>query len=355
MTTNATPLDRLASAGLALLGLLNTLFVLVFLAALLFTASRASAESGPACAGKDMIAEFAADDPATLDRIKAAAEMVPNGQGLLWRIEHPGAKPSFLFGTMHMSDPRVVQLPPAAQAAFEGADMVVIETTDILDNARMGEAMLARPELMMFTDATTLPGLLSQDDRELVEKELGRRGIPLSSVKKMKPWMLSALVSLPACELARKTAGAPVLDVKLANDAEAAGKQLAGLESMTEQLEAMASLPIEFHLEGLVETLRLGDRIEDVMETMLLLYLDGETGMFWPFFEAALPSGGEEEGFAAFQEAMIDVRNRKMADGARALIEKGGAFIAVGALHLAGETGLIELLRRDGFQVSRAE
>ena len=355
MTTNENLAHRLARTGLALLGLVNLLFLLAFLAALLFAADRAAAETPTACAGRSMIAEFAAQEPQTLARIEAEAGAVPNGKGLLWRIEHPGAAPSWLFGTMHMSDPRVVKLPPAAQAAFDRADTVVIETTDILDQATMGVALLARPELMMFTDATTLPDLLSEEDRALVETELARRGIPLASVIKMKPWMLSALVSLPACELARQSTGTPVLDIRLANDATAAGKRLKGLESMEEQLEAMASLPMRFHLQGLVETLRLGDRIEDVMETMVLLYLDGETGMFFPFFQAALPSESDEEGYAAFQEAMIDVRNRTMAQGAAPLIERGGAFIAVGALHLAGQDGLVELLRQRGFRVEAAE
>ena len=349
-----TILDRISRAGLGLLGLVNILFLLAFLAALLLAAGQAAAEP-PACTGKDMIAQLAAESPRELAEIREKAAAVPNGRGLLWRIERPGVEPSFLYGTMHMSDPRVVQLPPAAQAAFDAAGTVVIETTDILDQAKMGEALLSHPELMMFTDATTLPDLLSEEDRALVKAELGRRGIPLASVQKMKPWMLSALISLPACELARKSSGAQVLDVKLANDAKAAGKGLEGLESMTEQLQAMASLPMEFHVSGLVETLRLGDRIEDVMETMVRLYVDGDTGMFWPFFEAALPSEGSEHGYADFQETMIDLRNRTMAEGATPLIEKGGAFIAVGALHLAGKDGLVALLKQRGFRVEPVE
>ena len=109
----------------------------------------------------------------------------------------------------------------------------------------------------------------------------------------MKPWMLSALVALPACEMARKAAGAPVLDVKLALDAKAAGKKLQGLETIADQLHAMASLPMEFHLKGLIETLKLGDRIDDVVETMIVLYVRGDTGTFLPLFRAVLP---DEEG-----------------------------------------------------------
>ena len=80
----------------------------------------------------------------------------------------------------------------------------------------MMAAIMAEPDLMMFTDGTTLTSLLSPEDAAAVAKALDARGIPPSSVAKMKPWMLSAMVALPACELARKAGGAPVLDVKLA-------------------------------------------------------------------------------------------------------------------------------------------
>jgi len=356
MSTNTTYADRIGRAGLALVSLANMLFLAVFIAALLFAAGRVAADDAPACHGSDMLAAFAADKPQVMAEIRAQADKVPNGKGLLWRIEHEGAKPSWLFGTMHMSDPRVLKLPQAAQAAFDAAGTMVIETTDILDQAKMTAALMARPELMMFTDATTLSSLLPPEDKAMVEQELERRGIALESVQKMQPWMLSALVNMPACELARKAQGAPLLDMNLAQEAQKAGKELAGLETMADQLEAMASLPMDFHLRGLVETLRLGDRMEDVMETMVRIYLAGDTGMFRPFFEAVVPSDGEEgeEGYAAFQEKMIDARNETMADGAAALIEKGNAFIAVGALHLAGEHGLVELLRQRGFRVEPA-
>src|SRR5690606_8790033 len=143
--------------------------------------------------------------------------------------------------------------------AFEGAGTVVIETTDILDQSKMLAALAARPELLMFTDGTTLFSLLSDEDRAAVETALAKRGIPPASVAKMKPWMIAAMVALPARELARKASGAPVLDALLADEAKAQGKRLDGLESAVDQLAAMASLPMDFHMRGLVDTLKLGD------------------------------------------------------------------------------------------------
>lgn len=357
MTHMSALADRSARAVLALLAGINVLLVLALLVGLAAGTQHARAADLPVCTGRDLLAEMAADRPGEMARLRAEADAIANGRGILWRIQGPaGTKPSFLLGTMHVSDPRVTALDPAAQAAYDAAGIVVIETTDVLDQAKMAGAIAARPELMMFTDGATLSGVLPAADRAAVEEGLARRGLSLAALQKMKPWVVASLVSVPACEVARKAAGAPVLDIKLAEEAKAAGKEVAGLETMIDQLEAMASLPIGLHVQGLVDTLKLGDRIDDLNETMVRIYKSGDTGLFWPFFEAVMPAGASEEtSYAAFQEAMIDARNRTMAHAAGPILDKGGAFIAVGALHLAGEHGLVALLRQGGYSVERAE
>lgn len=193
--------DRTAFASLKLLVALNVLFFLSFLVIALLAAGRARAETPGAetqvCAGADMLSALQKDDPAAYRKIETEAAATPNGKGLLWKLEKAGERPSFLFGTMHMTDPRVTRLPPAAQKAFDAADTVVIETTEVLDKQKMMAAFLKEPELMMFTDSTTLSSLLSPDDAAAVNKALDARGIPPASVAKMKPWMLSTMVALP--------------------------------------------------------------------------------------------------------------------------------------------------------------
>jgi len=347
--------DRSSAAALWVLALVNMLFFAAIVATLLSLSGNAHAATA-ACKGADMLAEIKADRPATYAQMQADAAAVTNGSGLLWKIEKAGLEPSFLFGTMHMTDPRVVNLPENAQASFETAGTIVIETTDVLDPQKMAASMLTSPELMMFTDATTMKSLLSPDDLVIVEKGLADRGISLSAVNKMKPWMLASMVALPACELARKAEGAAILDVNLANEAKADGKEIGGLETAKSQLEAMASLPIEFHVEGLVDTIKLGDKAEDVTETMIIIYQSGETGLFIPFMRAAVPTEKTgDAGYAEFEEKMITARNVIMANNAEPYLAKGKAFIAVGALHLPGEEGVIEKLRRAGYTVTRAD
>jgi uncharacterized protein len=355
MNAPITPADRIADAALVALCALTALAVLLFFALVGFV-SPAAAQDRTSCTGIDMIAEMERDDPTALAAIRGEASQTINGTGLLWRIDKDGIAPSWLYGTMHVTDPRVLDLPEGVQAAFDAADTLVIEATEILDQQAMAGALLSKPEYTMFTDDTTLRSLIAAEDLPMVEAELARRGMPLAALNRMKPWIVAALVAMPQCELDAKAAGAPILDQKLAEDALAAGKTLEGLETVDDQFGAMASLPMQLHVDGLVATLALGERVDDIMETMLAIYLDGETGLFWPFFRAALPdaAGANGTGYADFEAVMVTTRNRNMAQNAEPLLEAGNAFIAVGALHLPGEEGLVELLRQRGYSVTSA-
>jgi uncharacterized protein YbaP (TraB family) len=345
--------DRAADVALAVMAAANLFFLAAFLLTVLLTAREASAAEETACQGRDLLAEIQRRNPGKLARIRAEAATIPNGETLLWRIDVPDGAPSWLFGSMHMADPRVLDMPAPARQAYEAAAVVVIETIDILDPAAMLAAMAQRPELTMFTGQDNLFDHLSEDEARLVKEGLAERGIPVSAVMRMKPWLLSAMVAMPECERLRKAAGMQVLDVRLAKDARAAGKPVLGLETMVEQLEAMASLTLDFHMEALVETLQLGDRLDDAIETLIVLYERGEPAMFWPALRAVLASNsGDEADYAAFEEAMVIARNRSMAERAIPIAGKGGAFIAVGALHLPGEQGLVALLREQGLTLT---
>ncbi|RCS22393.1 polysaccharide biosynthesis protein GumN [Phyllobacterium salinisoli] len=343
--------DRIADHALRIVLALHLLLFLSFALALA-TAAAARAET-TACTGKDLIVKLARDHPQKLAAIRAEAEATPNGDGLLWKVEKDGVAPSYLFGTMHLADPRVANLLPEASRAYDASTTVAIETVEILDPQAPAKAMAERPDLMMFTDGRTLEKLLPADKIDGVRAALAKRGVPLAAVSRMKPWMLTSMVAMPACEMARKKAGAAFLDLKLAKDAKAQGKNVQGLETIVEQLDAMASLSLDFHIKGLVETLALGSRLDDMYETMLVLYTKGRIGMIMPMLQSFAPDDGKpDDGYAAFEQKMIDARNAVMASRAVPILDKGNAFIAVGALHLPGDKGLIERLRAKGYRIS---
>jgi hypothetical protein len=342
---------RESSTLLRLIALANTLFFASFLAVLLFASSQASAQE-ITCAGKNLMESLSAEK---LAKINTEASAILNGSARLWKIEKSGAKPSYLYGTMHVTDDRVTTLPEAAKAAYDNADIVVLEITELLDQAKAGTALLGRPDLLMFTDKTTITSLIDPKDLPKVEKGMKDRGLPLVAMNKMKPWMISSALAIPACENQRIKNGAMLLDLKLGKDAQNAGRPVGALETIIEQFEAMASVPMDLHIKGLVEAASMGDVMIDVRETMIALYAKGEIAKIMPMIKSISPNGDETaEADASFEEVMIDTRNATMAKRAVLYLDKGNAFIAVGALHLPGEKGLVKMLRDAGYSVTEA-
>lgn len=332
--------------------------ILSFIIAFALAASQVEAQTATptnACEGRNFIDQLSAEK---LNEALAEAALIPNGTGLFWKVEKAGTKPSYLYGTMHVTDPRVLNLSEPVTAAIDQADTVVIETLDLLDPKKAQAAVLKNPGLTMFTDGSTLTSSMSTEDAAYLEAELKSRGIAISLVAQFKPWMIMSLVAVSDCETARKSDGAQILDFQIIEQAKAAGKDIKGLESITEQLSAMASLPIEFQVRGLLESLRLGDLNKDVMETMISLYVDQEIGLITPAIKTIAAELGQEdiddESFGDFEAKIITERNHLMATRSEPILQKGNAFIAVGALHLPGEEGVIELLRERGYTVTRA-
>ena len=183
----------------------------------------------------------------------------------------------------------------------------------------------------MYSGAESLDTKLKPDDvsaiKQLVQKKLG---LPWNVAGKMKPWALMGSLALPACELARKRAQAPFLDMKLGLDAKASGKTLVGLETIESQMQAMSSLPEKFALKGLLQSVRLGSRMDDLFETMIQLYIKEDTATIWAMMrrvgEDGFVKAENNADYAQFQQVIVDARNFSMVDASIPLLEKGNAF-----------------------------
>jgi uncharacterized protein YbaP (TraB family) len=334
----------------------------VALAALLGSPGAFAAEAKPApqadeskCQGVDMLAETKARDPELYRRIMAEAAATPNSNALLWRIEREGHAASYLFGTVHLTDERVTHLSPAVEKALAESKTIALEVSDLSDNATAAVIAQSAP-LVMFTDGQRLDGLLSEDEYKTVEAIVTRSGMPSDLAAQFKPWIITMILSVSECEREKVQKGARVLDMQLAEIGKERGMKIYGLETIPEQLKALAEVPQEQQLQMLRASLKFADRTDDLMETLVQLYLKRNISAAMPFQLAlAREIGIGDEAYAGFQQKLLVERNEKMRDAAGPLLDEGGVFIAVGALHLSGERGLVALLREAGYAVTPVE
>lgn len=346
-------------AVLAVLAAFNLalVFSVVSIGALSATNQTANAQPAPSCGGENLLDIMAKTDPEGYQRVIDSAAQTVFGDAVFYRVEKPGTAPSYLFGTMHLTDERVLDMPDAAEKALENADIVAIEATEILDETKTQMALLGRPDLTMFTDDQRLEDFMTDQQKAIIKAGLEEKGMKLALVNRMKPWLLSGMLALPACETARKQGGAKILDASIAQQAKDAGKELIGLETIIEQLEAMDSISMQDHIAGLADTLKFVDYMDDVIETMIITYDEGDIGMVWPLLQNFKPDGFEADenaanGYASFEEIMVNKRNQTMFDRSLPLLERGNAFIAVGALHLPGDKGLAQMYTDEGYTIT---
>ena len=319
------------------------------LGVLALSAAPAHVKPPEACQGADLT------QVEGLAAAKAArADDLVNGEGLLWRIEKPGLAPSYLFGTIHSTDKSALEIARRAAQSISGAKVVATELggpMDSVEKANITAAMLARA---LDRDHDTLEGVIAPEDRERLEKFLAGQGYPAEFAHHLKPWFLAILTSLPACEVKRQTLDAPEVDQFLAQTAKDAGVKVIGLETPEAQVAAIAAMRPEVAATLLTLSARAPGMNDDLYATMLKLYRERRPAEILAVSDAL--GGVSDAERAAEDEFMRDLlqgRNATMADRAAPLLASGGAFIAVGALHLPGRTGLVERFRAMGYTVTK--
>ncbi len=313
------------------------------------TFARGEAQGPEACRGEDLTQV----EGLAVAKAKRADDLV-NAEGLLWRIEKPSLAPSYLYGTIHSTDDSAMEV--AKRAAREIKDAKVVATElggpfDSIEKANISAAMLARA---LDRDHDTFEGVVAPKDSELIEKFLADQGYPNQFAHHLRLWFLAVLTGLPSCEAKREALDLPEVDQFLAQTARDAGVKVIGLETPQEQLDAVATMRPEVAATLLTLATREPGMNDDVYATMLRLYRESRPAEILPIADAV---GGLSEAERVAQDEFMRVllldRNAVMAERAAPLLASGGAFIAVGALHLSGKDGLIERFRAEGYTVTK--
>jgi uncharacterized protein len=317
----------------------------------------AAAEAKPiptSCGAKDLLKELATKEPEAHGKIVAAAKSVQNGDGMLWRIEKAGLRPSYLFGTMHSTDPRLDRQVNRVRPLIARASAVAVEIGELVTPGLKEKAAQEIAQAGLARSGNALEGLWPPADRAAVEAMLLSRGVTAERAQRFETWFLIVTLSSPQCERERRALGLASVDEKIGVAGTKAGRNPIGLEKLEDQITVLRRIGGFNPSASLIETAKRAQVIADMRETMTQAYVGDRLGELQALGRIGEILSGQAASSESqsFTRSLLDDRNFVMRDNSQALLAKGGAFIAVGALHLPGPNGLVSLYRQLGYRIT---
>jgi len=289
--------------------------------------------------------------------IAQAMEVTPYARGNHW-IARKDDQTLHVVGTMHLDDPRWASVIPAITPIIEQADLLFVEMTEE-DQKGMQRALADQPEKVFITEGPTLPELLSESDWQNLSAIMAERGLPGFMAAKMQPWMQTMMLGMPKCVITNPVLAQGGLDMRLMAIAREADIPVQSLEGFEALYDLIADGTVEEQLDMLMATLPFASDSEDQFITTARYYFDEETAAAWEFARiisyrrSELPPDQIEALLQEFKTKLLDTRNRAWMDPILAA-EQDTIVIAVGALHLMGTEGVLNLLHQAGYTLERA-
>jgi len=274
----------------------------------------------------------------------AAANVRAEEKSLLWKITK-GASSVYILGSIHYLRSENYPLKKAILDAFDTSKRLVLEI-DL--NATSGEAaQRLMLEKALFRDGTTLPENIGAETYQLAAERATQLGIDMRIFNQMKPWFVAInliAIKLKALQLDPRRG----VDQYLASEAKRRGKPTSGLETLEFQIGLLDQLSKQNQEAMLRETVTELDLLDRNIDEIVRSWVDGDEALL-----AKLLLAGMVE-FPEIHQKVLVERNRRWLPEIEKSLEQGSeALIVVGAAHLVGPDGIIEMLKTKGYSVEQ--
>ena len=266
---------------------------------------------------------------------------------LLWEISGNELEtPSYLYGTIHMIAKDDFVLTDATLEALAKTDKITYEI-NMEDMNSIGVIFTMIGKVMM-KNGVTLQSLLSKEDYKLVVEHFETMGLPMMMLEKIKPMFLTVFASedMATMQTDMQSGGMVSYEMELMAIAEEQQKEMDGLETVEFQMSVFDSIPYEAQAQMLVESLKAGDSGGvDEFDVMVKMYKDQDiNGMVSMISE-------DGEGMQNYEKVLLTNRNIKWIPIMADMMKAQPTFFAVGAGHLGGRQGVVNLLMEQGYDV----
>ena len=274
-------------------------------------------------------------------------QVIPSEKSLVWKISGNGLKkPSYLYGTIHLIPKNDFELPAGARTALDNVRRVTFEID-------MKEMTNFKTQIGLMTKAfmaggKTLKDLLPEEDYAFVKEKMNEKGLPGGFFERMKPMFLSTMFSTDDGSGATGTSKMTSVEMELYRMSRYRKLESAGLETAAYQMGIFDSIPYEAQAKMLVETLRSADGGKDgndELSQMLELYRNQDIAAMQTLI------GDAQFGMEGYEDILLINRNRNWIPIMGRFMRESPTLFAVGAGHLGGESGVVALLRKEGYRV----
>lgn len=303
------------------------------------------------CQGTDLADSWGDSFDAQLDALTAD---VPFADGRLWEVTRDGAT-STLFGTLHLPDDDVATPPDILRERMTTAEELLVEVTR-LEEQRMTRKILLNPGLFLSKDGAKLSETLLPAEWRNLQQAIAPYGLPVDYADRIAPWYLAVTLSIPACVTGYAAEGKAILDRRIEAEALAMGVPVSGLEIPEEVFDLFSDLSYADQVEMLRASLPTAELAEDMLATTKQMYLDEQIARIEATALLMMERDAPEAAMGAaeqFLELLLVQRNARWMDHLLPKLKEGNRVVAVGALHLVGEDGLLNRLEAEGFTVTR--
>lgn len=273
---------------------------------------------------------------------------VPASAQILYKVEGNGlTAPSYIFGTHHLAPLSVIEK-TGADKCFKEASQIVGEIDMTQDQMKLGMAM--QPHMIAPSDST-LSKVISPEDFTIISEEFKKwapmPGMELSMLEGMKPMVASTMVAVGMAAQAMPGYNPQEqLDTYFQIQGKNEGKTITPLETVEYQASVLYdTTPIAFQAEALVEMLKDPSKAIQSSKDLTAAY-DAED------LSKMLQLSEEDDEHPEFMVALLDKRNAEWLEKLPEIMKAAPSFIAVGALHLAGDKGIVEGLKKLGYNVT---
>ncbi|WP_455590963.1 TraB/GumN family protein [Bacteroides sp.] len=270
---------------------------------------------------------------------------------ILWKVSGNGLeKPSYIMGTHHLAPLSIKDSIAGLQPAFDSATQVVGELN--MAEIQTPAVMQTMQQMMVTKTDTTLQSLFTPEEYDMISKCAKENLMfDIAMMPKLKPAFLQNNLLVV---LYMKHVGGfnPMeqMDTYFQTQATAKGKKVIPLETAEFQFNLLYnSTSLKRQAVSLLCMLNRLDKYIGQNKQMTALYLAQDLDGLFKLSEEQ--EGDQCDPQPGEMEAMLDNRNKTWAEKLPAILKAQPTFVAVGALHLPGENGLLNLLKKQGYTV----